>query len=273
MSQVIKSYNSKPSYKKKPKTSSKRGYVSNVSLSSFKIKSKYYSNNYNYKKNHYSFKEVEVELGKETETEINEISNPSKDISFDEESSKEYIYRKNYQTKKFFKYEKKYSLNKTESSNSCKSTKSSITVNDESICSKSKEEINLSQEENLNLAQKKKIQNKFDIAEKTIKKEAFRKLVNPSSIIIQENTVVLSINVKISPTRIVSFKLKKYDDLFLTVKLFCEINKIREELIKPIIIKSLEAMNKVYIVMNSKIAQNDIDQLLRIKNKFNCSHI
>ena len=266
MSQVIKSYNSKPSYKKKPKTSSKRGYV-NVSLSSFKIKSKYYSNNYNYKKNHYSFKEVEIELGKETETEINEISNPSKDISFDEESSKEYIYRKNYQTKKFFKYEKKYSLNKTESSNSCKSTKSSITVNDESICSKSKEEINLSQEENLNLAQKKKIQNKFDIAEKTIKKEAFRKLVNPSSIIIQENTVVLSINVKISPTRIVSFKLKKYDDLFLTVKLFCEINKIREELIKPIIIKSLEAMNKVYIVMNSKIAQNDIDQLLRIKKQ------
>ena len=161
MSQVIKSYNSKPSYKKKPKTSSKRGYVSNVSLSSFKIKSKYYSNNYNYKKNHYSFKEVEVELGKETETEINEISNPSKDISFDEESSKEYIYRKNYQTKKFFKYEKKYSLNKTESSNSCKSTKSSITVNDESIYSKSKEEINLSQEENLNLAQKKKIQNKI----------------------------------------------------------------------------------------------------------------
>ena len=267
MSQVIKSYNSKPSYKKKPKTSSKRGYVSNVSLSSFKIKSKYYSNNYNYKKNHYSFQEVEVQLGKETETEINEISNPSKDISFDEESSKEYIYRKNYQTKKFFKYEKKYSLNKTESSNSCKSTKSSITVNDESICSKSKEEINLSQEENLNLAQKKKIQNKFDIAEKTIKKEAFRKLVNPSSIIIQENTVVLSINVKISPTRIVSFKLKKYDDLFLTVKLFCEINKIREELIKPIIIKSLEAMNKVYIVMNSKISQNDIDQLLRIKKQ------
>ena len=158
-------------------------------------------------------------------------------------------------------------MNKTESSNSCKSTKSSITVNDESICSKSKEEINLSQEENLNLAQKKKIQNKFDIAEKTIKKEAFRKLVNPSSIIIQENTVVLSINVKISPTRIVSFKLKKYDDLFLTVKLFCEINKIREELIKPIIIKSLEAMNKVYIVMNSKLAQNDIEQLLRIKKQ------
>ena len=91
--------------------------------------------------------------------------------------------------------------------------------------------------------------------------------MNPSSIIIQENTVVLSINVKISPTRIVSFKLKKYDDLFLTVKLFCEINKIREELIKPIIIKSLEAMNEVYIVMNSKIAQNDIDQLLRIKKQ------
>ena len=62
-------------------------------------------------------------------------------------------------------------------------------------------------------------------------------------------------------------KYASVDAADATASILVHVNKIREELIKPIIIKSLEAMNKVYIVMNSKIAQNDIDQLLRIKKQ------
>ena len=73
-------------------------------------------------------------------------------------------------------------------------------------------------------------------------------------------------NVKISKDKIVVFKLRRYDDLFNTVKLFCEINSIKEDLIKPIIIKSLEALNNIYKIYNWKMSKDDINQLNLINN-------
>ena len=73
-------------------------------------------------------------------------------------------------------------------------------------------------------------------------------------------------NVKISKDKIVVFKLRRYDDLFNTIKLFCEINNIREDLIKPIIIKSLEALNNIYKIYNLHLNQNDINELKFIYN-------
>ena len=83
---------------------------------------------------------------------------------------------------------------------------------------------------------------------------------------ILENTEILCVNVKLSNDKIVVFKLRRYDDLFNTVKLFCEINSIKEDLIKPIIIKSLEALNNIYKIYNWKMSKDDINQLNLINN-------
>ena len=81
-----------------------------------------------------------------------------------------------------------------------------------------------------------------------------------------ENTVILNVQVKLSKDRTAVFKLKRYDDLFLTIKLFCEINSIDEELIKPLIIKSLSTINSIYQIMNTKLDDEQISILNKIKN-------
>lgn len=80
-----------------------------------------------------------------------------------------------------------------------------------------------------------------------------------------ENTVILNVNVKISKDKTAVFRLKRYDDLFLTIKLFCEINSIDEKLMKPLIIKSLTTLNSIYQVMNSKLDNEQINILKEIK--------
>lgn len=80
------------------------------------------------------------------------------------------------------------------------------------------------------------------------------------------NTEILNVKVKISKDRTAIFKLKRYDDLFYTIKLFCEINNVDEQLIKPLIIKSLSALNTIYQLMNCKLDDKQINILKKIKN-------
>ena len=80
-----------------------------------------------------------------------------------------------------------------------------------------------------------------------------------------ENTEILNINIKISKDKIVEFKLRRFDDLFFTVKLFCEINKIDEKFIKPFIIKILDTLNNIYKIMNYNCDKIDINQIENIK--------
>jgi hypothetical protein len=88
--------------------------------------------------------------------------------------------------------------------------------------------------------------------------------INP----ILENTEILSIKIKISEDKYSTFKLRRYDDLFNVVKLFCEINKIDEKLIKPIIIKVLSCLNSIYKIMNCNLLKNDINILNEIKRTY-----
>ena len=81
-----------------------------------------------------------------------------------------------------------------------------------------------------------------------------------------ENTEILRVNVKISKDKIAVFKLKRFDDIFLTIKLFCEIYSIDEQLIKPFIIKSLSTLNTIYQVMNSKLEKEQINLLNKIRS-------
>lgn len=89
--------------------------------------------------------------------------------------------------------------------------------------------------------------------------------VNPKT----ENTVILNVKVKIAKDKYAYFMLKRFDDIFTTITYFCEINNLNEKLIKPLIIKSLCALNTIYQVMNTEIDDNKIELLKKIKNKDN----
>ena len=84
-----------------------------------------------------------------------------------------------------------------------------------------------------------------------------------------ENIEILRVNVKVEKDKIAVFRLKRYDDIFETIKLFCEINLVDEKLIKPLIIKSLSTLNTIYQIMNSKLDDERINMLQKIKVKFN----
>lgn len=95
------------------------------------------------------------------------------------------------------------------------------------------------------------------------------KFENNSEIGIKQNiynTEILNVNIKISKNKNVVFKLRRFDDIFFTAKLFCEINSIDEKFIKPIIIKTLLALNTIYQVMNCQISSECISLLKKIKN-------
>ena len=82
-----------------------------------------------------------------------------------------------------------------------------------------------------------------------------------------ENIEVLRVNVKLEGGKNAVFKLKRYDDVFETIKLFCEINSVDEQLIKPLIIKSLSTLNSIYQIMNSKVDEEQIEIMKNIKKE------
>ena len=80
-----------------------------------------------------------------------------------------------------------------------------------------------------------------------------------------ENIEVLRVNVKLEGGKNAVFKLKRYDDVFETIKLFCEINSVDEKLIKPLIIKPLSTLNTIYQIMNSKVNEEQIEIMKKIQ--------
>ena len=92
--------------------------------------------------------------------------------------------------------------------------------------------------------------------------ELITPIINP----IVENTEILQVNVKVSKDKSVIFKLRRFDDLFLTVKLFCEINNIQEKLMKPIITKALCTLNSIYQIYNTQLDEKNIKILQMLKN-------
>lgn len=82
-----------------------------------------------------------------------------------------------------------------------------------------------------------------------------------------ENTVILNVKVKLGENKYAYFKLKRFDDIFVTIQYFCEINNLDEKMIKPLIIKSLCAINTIYQVMNSTIDDENKKVLEEIAKK------
>jgi hypothetical protein len=102
--------------------------------------------------------------------------------------------------------------------------------------------------------------------------DSYRSSVKSSSIIDnekeKENTDILAIHVKISQKETLVFKIRRYDDMFKTVKIFCEINKLDIKLIRPLIIYIIKALNCIYGIYNLKLKNDEIQYLKDIKNKF-----
>ena len=85
----------------------------------------------------------------------------------------------------------------------------------------------------------------------------------------KENTDILEINVKIKENKTLTFKIRRYDDMFRTVKIFCEINKLDIKLIRPFIIYIIKALNSIYGIYNLKLKKDEIEFLQQLKNQFN----
>lgn len=89
--------------------------------------------------------------------------------------------------------------------------------------------------------------------------------INPK----RENTEIMSINIKISENQTIVFKLRRFDDLCNTVQFFCSLHHIKEELVKPIILKTMDAMNQIYSAYNSNLSETDIYLLNQIRYFYN----
>ena len=134
-------------------------------------------------------------------------------------------------------------------------------INEENNTVNNNNNIEITNIRNDDFNDKKSLEKKFDDKNAINQYQA----INPNL----ENTEVLEVNVKISKNQIVSFKIKRFDDLFYTVLLFCEINSINEKFIKPLIIQSLRALNTIYQMYNCKLSSEDIYYLEKIEKIYN----
>ena len=213
---------------------------------------------------------------------INEISNDLNNVKkkkFKKYSIKNIPHskiKKEYEKNSFKKEKDKIDKNKDKkerklsfsSNQTNESTKQSF--NTQGTCSTNIEK-NVSQDiknENyliyLNNDKNKEIKNKFD-EDNLINDNTKTNDKIPHTNKYLENTEVLKVNVKISKNKIATFKVKRYDDLFYTINLFCEIYSIDEKLMKPLIIKTLCTLNTIYQIYNSDMSKENIEILKNVK--------
>lgn len=76
-----------------------------------------------------------------------------------------------------------------------------------------------------------------------------------------ENTVILTLKIKVAKNDYRTFNLKKYDDLFISLEKFFDLNKIQQSLVKPIVNQIFTALNKIFSLLNNKIGKYDSDYL------------
>ena len=81
----------------------------------------------------------------------------------------------------------------------------------------------------------------------------------------KENTCILEINVKIAKDKNYKFILKRFDDLFETVQIFCQINELDTNLYIPIIVNIIKALNSIYGIYNLELNEKEIHELLLLK--------
>ena len=97
----------------------------------------------------------------------------------------------------------------------------------------------------------------------------YNKFNTPSENSNNENTTILMVKIKVSEGDYRVFQLKKFDDLIVSLQKFCELNGIKEDMVKPIVFKIFSAVNKVYSVMNNKVGTYNEEYLKSIGRVYN----
>ena len=140
-----------------------------------------------------------------------------------------------------YKINNKEDINNFNSNNSSKSSsdKSNNTGSSKSTNTIKKGKVNGNSNNNLS---RKKYFNKFNSAKENIT---------------NENTVILTLKIKVAKNDYRIFNLKKYDDLFISLEKFFDLNKIEQSLVKPIVNKIFAALNKIFWLLNNKIGKYD----------------
>lgn len=101
--------------------------------------------------------------------------------------------------------------------------------------------------------------NKFNSAIASIKEANFAKF---------ENTEVLRVSIKTGKNEYKTFKVRKYDNVFLNLDIFFKVNKIsKPSLIRPIAYKIFKAMSQIYSMMNNSINKKDQEFLLSLSKQ------
>jgi hypothetical protein len=139
------------------------------------------------------------------------------------------------------------SSNKT-GSDSCKNSSSnnSNSNNSNALASSQNLSIKSKNSKNIGNPQRKKYYNKFNSSKE-----------NSTN----ENTVILTLKIKVAKDDYRVFNLKKYDDLFISLEKFFDLNKIEQNLVKPIVTKIFTALNKIFWLLNNKIGIYDQEYL------------
>ena len=95
----------------------------------------------------------------------------------------------------------------------------------------------------------------------TNNRKFYNKFNSPKDNYTNENTVILTLKLLVAPNDCRIFNLKKYDDLFVSLEKFFDINKINQDLVKPVVNKIFLTLNKIFWLYNNKIGKYDYDYL------------
>ena len=161
--------------------------------------------------------------------------------------------------------EKKEKINTSDfnSNNSSKSKSSSDKTNSDSckISSSNNSNSNNSnalENSNNNLSLKSKHSKNYGNPQR---KKYFNKFNGAKENSTNENTVILTLKIKVAKDDFRVFNLKKYDDLFISLEKFFDLNKIEQSLVKPIVTKIFTALNKIFWLLNNKVGIYDQEYL------------
>lgn len=192
---------------------------------------------------------------------VKSIPHPKKRKDYEDTYQKEKYIQQKKEEKNKIKNERKLSFS---SSQTNESNKQSFSTQNTSCSSNKEKDVSYDnkKENDININQNSEInKNKFDECNST---NDINNELNPTNKYM-ENTEILKVQVKINKNETATFKIKRFDDLFLTISLFCEIYSIDEKLMKPIIMKVLSSLNTIYQIYNSDISKENIDTLKKIK--------
>ena len=88
-----------------------------------------------------------------------------------------------------------------------------------------------------------------------------------------ENTLILSANIKLEGNEVKTLDIYRYDDIYNTIKTYCESNKLAGKFIKPLVMKVTDTLSNIYKVYNVSLDKKEELYIKYINNLFNKTKI